>query len=538
MYYPVQGLSSRAPNVTSNFGYRNISYGSKWHHGIDIGASNGTPVLAAYDGVCSKLWSIGQSRGYTVQLKHSIQPYGEVYTFYQHLNAPSHLKVGDSVKQGDTIGYVGGSGTSLNSYAAHLHFGISLNWPDDWYRGTCQRYDDWPTYTIGAVDPCTGNWLGVDTGETVGLNPGNPSIGGNGQNDKPSTDGQGYYKVTPSEGLNLRSSPSTSANVVVLIPYNAEIYVEYIQDGWAKATYVSYTGYCSAAYITYASGAQATAQMFDYLTKSGNIIIGHGKDGNGIFYPWTNGCWRGTSNLNYSPSERPSESAQGFTPNWYKYACWVTFTAETGSISYDNTGYYVPYDPLSIGCIGFCASNAKKLILEILNLDSSTASYLSNYYMPNGQTLVQACQTQSDTWFWGTRSDGGWNAPAVSDANRPAMISFLTSDAGINGQNKLLYSFFNEYVEKGKAQGITNEQVMMYFCDLYNQNPQSALTVLGWAGGAKATLDSIHQQALNSQTFRPYANRRNKAYNMIKDYDGSAPPDEMPDPSEWLYFGD
>lgn len=537
MYYPVKGLSSRAPNVTSNFGYRNISYGSKWHHGIDIGASNGTPVLAAYNGKCTKLWSIGQSRGYTVQLQHTIQPYGTVYTFYQHLNAPSPLKVGDNVKMGDVIGYVGGSGTSINSYAAHLHFGISLNYPDDWYRSTCQRYDDYPQYTIGAVDPCTGNWLGVDTGETVGLNPGNSQVGGNGQNNKPSSDGKGYYRVTPTDGLNLRREPNTSSSVIVTIPYNTQIYVESISNGWAKATYSSYSGYCSADYLTFITGSTSTTEMFDYLTMSGNIIIGHGQSGNGIFYPIAPTVWEGASNVTYTPNERPSEESQGFGINFYKYMCYVTFTAETGSISYDNTGIWVPYDPLSIGCIGFCASNAKKLILEILNLDSSTSNYLSNYFLPNGQLLTTACKTQSDTWFW-SKTGGSWNAPAVSDAQRPAMVSFLTSNAGVDGQNKLLYSFFNEYVEKGKAQGITDPQVMMYFCDLYNQNQQSALTVLGRAGGAKATLLSLHNAALASNTFGPYKTRRNKAYDLISAYKGQEPPEEMPDPSEWLYFGD
>ena len=151
--------------------------------------------------------------------------------------------------------------------------------------------------------------------------------------------------------------------------------------------------------------------------------------------------------------------------------------------------------------------------------------------------MTTACKTQSDTWFW-SKTGGSWNAPAVSDAQRPSMVSFLTNEAGVDGQNKLLYSFFNEYVEKGKAQGITDPQVMMYFCDLYNQNQQSALTVLGRAGGAKATLLSLHNAALASNTFGPYKTRRNKAYDLISAYKGQEPPEEMPDPSEWLYFGD
>ncbi len=97
------------------------SYG---HNGFDIGASIGTPVLAAASGTVAHT-SIGNNggRGNFVVIEHSISGTSfSYYSYYQYLNSISVSK-GASVKAGDTIAKSGNSGIGTG---AHLHFGIVM----------------------------------------------------------------------------------------------------------------------------------------------------------------------------------------------------------------------------------------------------------------------------------------------------------------------------------------------------------------------------------------------------------------------------
>ena len=87
----------------------------KAHNGVDYAAKRNTPVQASGDGVIS---FVGEKSGYgrTVEIKHG----GNIKTLYAHLerfNARS--KVGNKVKQGEIIAYVGDSGRATGT---HLHF--------------------------------------------------------------------------------------------------------------------------------------------------------------------------------------------------------------------------------------------------------------------------------------------------------------------------------------------------------------------------------------------------------------------------------
>jgi murein DD-endopeptidase MepM/ murein hydrolase activator NlpD len=89
-----------------------------WHHGIDIFANKGTPVLAVASGTLSLVgWNtLG---GHRLWLTDS---QGNQY-YYAHLSAYSPLAVnGASVKAGDVLGFVGDSGASGG--VSHLHFEI------------------------------------------------------------------------------------------------------------------------------------------------------------------------------------------------------------------------------------------------------------------------------------------------------------------------------------------------------------------------------------------------------------------------------
>ena len=87
----------------------------KAHNGVDYAAKRNTPIMASGDGVISFL---GRQSGYgrTIEIKHG----GNIKTLYAHLEKfENKLKVGNKIKQGDIIGYVGDSGQATGP---HLHF--------------------------------------------------------------------------------------------------------------------------------------------------------------------------------------------------------------------------------------------------------------------------------------------------------------------------------------------------------------------------------------------------------------------------------
>lgn len=55
--------------------------------------------------------------------------------------------------------------------------------------------------------------------------------------------------ITASSGLNLRESPSTTGQVLAIIPQNTTVELIQKQDGWYKTTYQSKTGWISAVYV-------------------------------------------------------------------------------------------------------------------------------------------------------------------------------------------------------------------------------------------------------------------------------------------------
>ena len=106
------------PSATASAARRpNVPGG--WHHGEDIFAAAGTPLLAVADGT---LHTIGFTKigGYRVWLRDT---QGNEF-YYAHLSAYSPLAVeGRSVQAGDVIGFVGDTGDAEGG-SPHLHFEI------------------------------------------------------------------------------------------------------------------------------------------------------------------------------------------------------------------------------------------------------------------------------------------------------------------------------------------------------------------------------------------------------------------------------
>lgn len=90
------------------------------HTGIDFTAPRGTPVYATADGVVvSPNAEGGSGYGVTVVVNHGFG----YQTLYGHLSRLG-CKVGQKVKRGQVIGYVGSSGLSV---APHLHYEVIKN---------------------------------------------------------------------------------------------------------------------------------------------------------------------------------------------------------------------------------------------------------------------------------------------------------------------------------------------------------------------------------------------------------------------------
>ncbi|MCL2503339.1 MAG: M23 family metallopeptidase [Coriobacteriia bacterium] len=118
MAWPVP--SSR--RVTSYFGYRThpIFGDRRLHTGLDIGASQGSVIVAAGSGT---VIYTGYRGGYgnTVMIDHG----NGVVSLYAHqANGSIMVQTGQKVASGEQIGKVGSTG---NSTGPHLHFEVRVN---------------------------------------------------------------------------------------------------------------------------------------------------------------------------------------------------------------------------------------------------------------------------------------------------------------------------------------------------------------------------------------------------------------------------
>ena len=119
MAWPVAG------RITSYFGYRYhpILHFSRFHAGLDFGASWGSPIVAAADGqVVRAGWAGGYGR--QVRIAHG----GGLMTSYSHMSQIVAYP-GEMIRRGQLIGYVGSSGLSTGP---HVHFevrkdGVAVN---------------------------------------------------------------------------------------------------------------------------------------------------------------------------------------------------------------------------------------------------------------------------------------------------------------------------------------------------------------------------------------------------------------------------
>ena len=132
IYWNEKGESMRKAFLKAPLKFSRISSGFSYarkhpvtrkvqpHTGVDYAAPKGTPVMSIGDGVVLSMKYEGAG-GNTVRIRHN-----SVYTTaYLHLSGYARgLKVGQRVRQGEVIGYVGSTGRSTGP---HLDFRVWKN---------------------------------------------------------------------------------------------------------------------------------------------------------------------------------------------------------------------------------------------------------------------------------------------------------------------------------------------------------------------------------------------------------------------------
>jgi murein DD-endopeptidase MepM/ murein hydrolase activator NlpD len=109
----------RVSSRFSNARFHPILNRIRAHEGTDFAAAAGTPVYAAGDGRV-RLRGVQGGYGNVVQLEHG----GGIVTVYGHLSRfATGLRVGQAVRQGETIAYVGQTGLATGP---HLHYEFRL----------------------------------------------------------------------------------------------------------------------------------------------------------------------------------------------------------------------------------------------------------------------------------------------------------------------------------------------------------------------------------------------------------------------------
>lgn len=118
--------------ITNDFGPRRSiqlpdgQWTIPFHYGIDYATKTGTPIYNTHDAtVVISGWDDGTYVAPAWPTNHYgggywvIAQSGDWLFYYMHLNKPSKLKVGQKIRQGQLIGYVGSTGASTGP---HLHF--------------------------------------------------------------------------------------------------------------------------------------------------------------------------------------------------------------------------------------------------------------------------------------------------------------------------------------------------------------------------------------------------------------------------------
>lgn len=221
--FPV--ANGRERDIGSWFGAPRDS--GREHHGVDIFARRGTPVLAATSGRVTRI-GVNNLGGNIVWLRDD-----RGYSFYYaHLDR-STVAEGAEVMAGDTVGLVGNSGNAIRT-PPHLHFGI-------YRRGE------------GPVDP---RWFVQQPRGTIATLAIDTTF-------------LGAWVRTRTGGATLRIAPARDANPVATLSRHAVLRVVSGAGTWLRAVMPDgRSGYLLAAGVENADRAVETARL-----RPGEVLL-------------------------------------------------------------------------------------------------------------------------------------------------------------------------------------------------------------------------------------------------------------------------
>lgn len=132
--------------------YRVTQDFSSSHGGLDIGVYWGTPITAATDGTVVYAYNDGDLSQSDLRWTYGTfvvveSPDGIYRTYYAHMSRRA-VSVGDTVKQGDVVGYSGNTGRVSSSasgpYAGtHLHFEVRVLTGGTYVKHDPKEYLPW-----------------------------------------------------------------------------------------------------------------------------------------------------------------------------------------------------------------------------------------------------------------------------------------------------------------------------------------------------------------------------------------------------------
>lgn len=200
-------------------------------------------------------------------------------------------------------------------------------------------------------------------------------------------------------------------------------------------------------------------------------------------------------------------------PAWVVRAYSVIYSSEGGynSVNANDSG------AMSIGRLQWNAGNAKIVLQKIFTAMIQSGEYSQDYIVGAvGQSLyndVMGSASFAKRVATGTEKSG---LQKVLDND----ISKAVQDA--EAMDRIYNNYYNTYIKKRGFDPSSQENVVIYCCDMLNQRPASATSVMDAAikkaGSVSAvSLDLIYQVSLQDSVFgkSQYRDRRTKAYELI-----------------------
>ncbi len=175
--YPATGNSQFA-DPAAPFGPRKLNGVYDFHRGIDYAGVYNTPILSSHPGVIVRKEDSTQTAGTSLErfgnwmlVKIDSEDGQPWHNAYLHLNGFHKYNVGDTVTTADTIGFMGRSGTGINT--VHLHFefyknlsGTAINKDKAKNPVEILPYDDLNAYSVTFINRNDSTAVQIEIPET------------------------------------------------------------------------------------------------------------------------------------------------------------------------------------------------------------------------------------------------------------------------------------------------------------------------------------------------------------------------------------